>query len=280
MTHSLFNAPAGGSLQDKVNQALRFAQGARGTQAAAPPDAVEEVRALAAEAVDAAPAGGAGAVATEVAAPVAATEAPDLAAAARAAAQQSLADPAFAGAAQQQVDVVVQPRLIVQGQSGPTIIPVDVAVPAAHTNVTISPATAVVVDPATGRAVTTQAAHLADSVPTVAGGGGTASVDGLRGKLAEALAAARGTTAAAEVPAALVTEAAPAAARPGLLDRVRASGPSLQDLATLARRGGAPQVGDGAAATVATAAASGRGASLLDQLREAAQVAQRVNPKG
>lgn len=279
MTHSLFNAPAGGSLQDNVDRALRFAQVARGGSATPPPVA-EAVNALSG-ADGVAPRAAAG-VATEVAAPVVAAEGPDLAVAARAAAEQSIGDPAFTAAAQQQVDVVVQPRVIVQGQLGPTIIPVDVPIPAAQANVSIAPATALVVDPATGQAIAAEAAQAAPTevaaAPVRSLAAEAPGVGGLRAQLADALAAARGTSAGTPQ---VVGETAAVAPRAGLLDRVRATGAGLEDLAALARRGGgaASSVGDGTAA-VTTVAAGGRATSLLDQLRDAAQVAQRINPKG
>ncbi len=173
MSTQLFGQPnVGGSFADKLAQAREFLNGARGTAAPAADAAVDPVtHGLAAEApaVDVAP-GAAAPTGIDAAAPVttAAGHDPDgLAAAARAAAEQSIADPAYAAAATQQVEVVVQPRVMVQGQSGPIVVPVDIAVPAAQTNVTVAPAQAVVLD-ASGQAVAAPVAAAAAPVADVA----------------------------------------------------------------------------------------------------------------
>lgn len=306
-TQSLFGSrPTGGSFTDNLRQALDFASGAAKRAPAAsvevPAVDTEAVAALAGDATPAAPV--AADVATEVAAPVA-DDATDLAAAARAAAEASLADPAYAAAAQQQVDVVVQPNLLIQGQSAPTVIPVDIPVPAAAPNVTIAPATATVIDPATGQAVAAQAAGDVATAPTrglrswgaddigklFGAGRGTSPAApvatgavaeqavesgakvGWREQINNAINAARGASAPAAVET-VVADAAPAAARPSLLDRIRANAP---DLAAL--RGTPASTAAVADEVVDAAAATGR-SGLLDDLRKAAKFATTVNPKG
>ncbi len=170
---------AGGSFADKVAQARDFLNGARGQAPAAAVDldpithglaAEAPVEAAAAAAADVAPSAAAS-TGMDAAAPVitaAGHDADGLAAAARAAAQQSIADPAYVAAAQQNVEFIVQPRVLVQGQSGPVVVPVDIAVPAATTNVTVAPAQAVVLDPATGQIVAAPQAAAPVAAPAAA----------------------------------------------------------------------------------------------------------------
>jgi hypothetical protein len=316
MTQSIFGPPAGGSFTENIQRALDFANAnvRRSVPGAAAAEVADtsNVGALVGEAAsEGGPAGNA-AIATELGAPVAAAPAgDDLAAAARAAAEASIADPAYLAAAQQQVDVVVQPRIIVQGPSGPVVVPVDVPIPAAQANVMIQPGQAVVIDAATGQPVAAAAAGAAGGDASAVrglrswgaadfgrffGGGGrpeavaapaaqaidaggapaaAAGSGGLRESLGEALQRARGTQAANVVAEGAAEPArALAAPRPGLLDRIRANAP---DLATLRGTGGGTAAAADIAADVATDAAQSVGRSgLLDELRRVAQVASKV----
>lgn len=300
MPASIFNQPAGGSFAENLARARDFASGIR-TNAAPPAVETEAIAALSGD-IGAA---SAAQVATEMAGPVAAQQAPDLADAARVAAQASIADPAYAASAAQQLDVVVQPRLLVQGQGGPTMIPVDVAVPAAYTNVSIAPATAHVVDPATGQVVAMQAAdRAATSSPlrnlrrmsaqdlgamfSGGGGGERASVSrapvagaaarpGWRDQINNAIEAAKGPARAPGGAGAVVADGAAAVAKPSLLERIRAGAPDLAALRGSGGGGGAAAhvAGDVAEAAVKTAGATGR-AGLFASLREAAELAAKL----
>jgi hypothetical protein len=275
----LFGPPnTGGSFADKLAQARAFLDNARGAGA---PDAAVEVdpaHGLAAEApteaaaaADVAP-GAAAPTGVDPAVPVttAAGHDPDgLAAAARAAAEQSIADPAYNAAATQNIDVVVQPRVLVQGQPGPVVVPVDVAVPMAHTNVTVAPAQAVVLDPATGQVVaaSTAAPAAGGAAPSAAAQAAEAAAPtrGFRsmtaadignffgggGRTGAAPAAAAGGEAAPVVADAAAPAAAPRAGwRQQINDAiVAARGPAAEPAATVA----------GAPAEAAAPAAGGGG---------------------
>jgi hypothetical protein len=274
MPASLFTNPAGGSFADNLARAREFASSAR-TGGAPPAAAQAEVAAALAGDIGV-PA--ASQVATEVAAPVAAQQAPDLEAAARAAAQASIADSAYAASAAQQLDVVVQPRLIVQGQMGPTVIPVDVAVPAAFTNVSIAPATARVIDPATGQAIAAQVvAPAAESVAA-------SPVRSLRSMGAQdigALFGGGGARRASVATSATAGEAvAAAASNPGWRDQINhaieaARGPARGAAGPAPATAAANVADEVAEAVVKTAGASGR-AGLFTQLREAAAFAAKL----
>lgn len=302
----LFNQPVRGSFADQLARARQFAAGAPGSA-----DAVEAAPVEAFAAADPATVDAATGFVPDGAAMQAGGSADDLARAAQEAASGALADPAFRSAADQVMDIQVQPRLIVQGQSGPIVIPVDIAVPAAQPRVTIAAPTAVVVDPATGQAVANAAAAAPETVASAAPEVVTSQRQSLRSMSAADLGALFGgghtrTVAAAPpvVEAAAVADAAPAhasaldqlralgqqartprAAAPvvagdaaavggGLLDRIRAGVAGMQ---------GAPRMTDGAseAATVVDDAVAGAAKSgLMGQLRDAARLAKQVNPKG
>lgn len=246
MSTQLFGPPnSGGSFADNVNRARNFFQQSR-SRGAEPPIEASPVHGLAAEAPNApvadAPAPAAAAPTGYVDAPTTAAVSghdPDgLAAAARSAAEQAVTDPAV----QQQVDVIVQPRIFTQAQPGPVVIPVDIAIPAAHTNVTIQPATAITIDAA--------------GQPVVAGP--IATVDPVAPPVA------------AQVVDAPVPAPAPAGG-PNLVDRLRASTAGI---------GTRMAASASETANVVDAGATGVRAGLLDQLRGAAQIATKVNPRG
>lgn len=292
-----------GSALDQLKNLRDMASRTAAEPAAAAVDAAPvEAFAVGAEAPAAAPAGNAAQAtqyvddpALRAGAAVAGNDPDALARAAQAAAAAGAADPA----AQQVVDVAVQPRLIIQGQSGPIVVPVDVAVPAAQTRVSIAPATAVVVDPATGQAIATQATGAAPE--TVA----AAPRQGLRSMSASDIGDLfRGRSgAAAGAPAAAVADSSTS-----LIDRLRAAAagraqvapaagevaPVVTEVAGEAKpsllgqlRGAAGQLrgtaATGAAADVVTdvvADGAAKAPSLADRALDAFRMASKVNPKG
>ncbi|MCW2922292.1 MAG: hypothetical protein JWL76_2166 [Thermoleophilia bacterium] len=269
MNTQLFGAPnTGGSFADKLKTATDFLNGARGQATAPVVDAEPVTHGLAvaeAPVADVAP-GAAAPTGVDAAASVttaAGHDADGLAAAARAAAEQSIADPAYTAGAQQQVEVIVQPRVMVQGQQGPIIVPVDVAVPAAQTRVTIAPAQSVMLDPATGQIVAAPAAAQAAAPAAQVAEAGAPTTRGFRSWGIEDLAnIGRGRNAAAAPAAAAPAAAAPAAtaATTVAADAPAAAGgggwrAQIND-AIIAARGGTPVAATAApAATVAAEAA-------------------------
>lgn len=187
-----------------------------------------------------------------------------LARAAQAAAAAGVADPAYAGVAQQIVGVQVQPRLLLQAQNGPIVIPVDVPVPAAQPHVVIAPPTAVVVDQSGQVIAQPAAAAAAGGTPAPAPRAnfrnmGAEDFGNLfrRGGAAQAAAPAAAEGAGAAAPAAAGN------ARPSLLDQLR-------DAAGQLHRPNAAPAAEEAAAAVADAAPAAGKPSLMDQLRGAA----------
>ena len=315
----IFTQPNRGTFADQLNQARKFVTGAGGSGGAVQTAQVQAFAAGEPAVIDAA----AQFVPDAATAPAGAVASDDLARAAQEAATGALVDPAFRGAADQVLDIQVQPRLIVQGQSGPIIVPVDIAIPAAQPRVTIATPTAVVVDPATGQAIAAQQfdaapvavqAAAAEAVPGVA----TAQRQGLRGmtatQLGELFGAGRARSgaaaqvvapAAATETAVAATQVAPAPTRgASILDQLRGIGDQLVTprTTTTATEGASAGAGSsllariragsgglealarkssGDVANVATDVAGGVARSgLLNDLRNAAQLVSRVNPKG
>ena len=130
---------------------------------------------------------------------------------------------------------------------------------------------AAVVDNAVAAAAP-EAAAATDAAGSVAGRFG-----GLGSQLSDAITAARGpvvpAAAGGEV-AEVVGDAAQAAAKPGLLDRLRDAGAGLGALRQVAESPAAQVVDD------AVEGAAKAGPSLVESLRDAAQVALKASPRG
>ncbi|MCW2927508.1 MAG: hypothetical protein JWM86_1476 [Thermoleophilia bacterium] len=301
MTDRLFNAP--GANHGTAAEQLRNLLAMRARPGAAP--AVEDAAAAALVEAEPAVAAAAPELAGNAAVPtgladdaahaaaaggIAGHDIDSLARAAQEAAMRGALDPA----AQQFVDVQVQPRLIIQGQRGPIVIPVDVAVPAAQARVNIATPITMLVDPVTGQAVPAGAAAggaVAEAAAPAAAAeaGGLGGIRSMNAEQFGALFRRGGGAAPAAAPEAVAEAAGAAGAgRPSLLEQLRGAGEALHgapaaeaaavpvaEAAAPAARGGLldgflsrrAAAAGAEVADVATPAAANRGANLLGDLR-------------
>lgn len=190
--------------------------------------------------------------------------------AAQSAATAGVADPAYSGAARQVVDVQIQPRLIIQGQQGAVVVPVDVPVPAAEPRVVIAAPTAVVVDPATGAAVpqARQAAAVAPEGAAVAASPRAGFRNMSAQQIGDLFRRGASSPAAGAAAAAPAVDAAMGAARPSLVEQLRAAASGLR---------GAPAAAPPAAAAGEVAE---RATGLAERAVAALRVASKVSPRG
>jgi hypothetical protein len=177
------------------------------------------------------------------------------------------AEQAFANAANQVVDVHVQPRVVMPTPAEPLVVPVDVAVPAAQPRVTVAAPEVVYVDRATGQVVAAPVAEAVETSPRA----------GFRSWSAEDIGnlfgGRRAPAAAAEVPVVAATPVAGEAvqvaeetAKPSLVDQLRGAFTGARGTGHVAAE---VPVAGAAAEVVADTAPVAAKPSLIDQLRAA-----------